>query len=286
MDLTIKVRLITFISILFISSSLLHSQNADTANHIFSGFQAHYGFIIPHSDAVQEVSHTKPYGLEININRLNTSYDSWKVFNTYWVSGLQAGYFTFQNPIIIGEAFMISVYAEPIISYGKRYLISLKGGGGLSYHTVIYDANENPLNKFFSTKLSFPIYLGLRYSYKVSQNIFLNITGNYNHISNGGIKHPNYGMNFPTVSVGFQYYHKTIPVMNKGYLNRVEVEKPGISVLFQALAGYKVNDKTDVFPEKRAFVSGFSFRMSKQLKSYYQLNGKFARIEPILNTLY
>ena len=267
------MRLATFISILFISGSVLFSQKADTAMFIFSGSQVHYGFIIPHSDAIEEVSHTKPYGFEVNINRINTSYESWKIFNTYWISGLQAGYFNFQNPEVVGGNFMISVFAEPIVSFGRRYIFSLRGGTGLSYHTVIFNANENPLNKFFSTRLNFPLFLGFRYSYKVNQNIFLNITGNYNHISNGGIKHPNYGMNFPTASVGFQYYHKSIPVLSKGYLNRVEVVKPGISIQFQALSGYKVIDKTDIFPEKGAFVSGFNIRVAKQLKTYYQING-------------
>jgi hypothetical protein len=80
-------------------------------------------------------------------------------------------------------------------------------------------------------------------------------------------------MNFPTASIGLQYYHEPIPVMRKRYLKSVEIKKPGISVLFQTLWGYKVIDKTDVFPEKGASVLGFDIRIAKQLKTYYQLNG-------------
>jgi hypothetical protein len=32
------------------------------------------------------------------------------------------------------------------------------------------------------------------------------MSAQYNHISNGGIKEPNKGLNYPTVAGGFHYY--------------------------------------------------------------------------------
>jgi hypothetical protein len=94
-------------------------------------------------------------GFEINLNRLNTSFNSWKVFNTFWFSGIQAGYFGFQDPEVLGGAFILTGYAEPVLSHGKKYLFTLRGGAGFSYHTKIHDYEDNPSNQFFALIFNF-----------------------------------------------------------------------------------------------------------------------------------
>ena len=257
--------------ILFGCCSPSWSQETDTTIHFFEGFNAHYGFIIPHAGEIEAVSKTDPYGFDLNLNRLNTSYESWKVFNTFWISGVQAGYFNYQDPGRLGSVFVLTAYAEPVISHGRNYLFSLRGGAGFSYHTRIFDSIENPLNKFFGTRFSFPLYLSARFSYRISENIYVNLSGNYNHISNGGIKQPNFGMNFPTVSLGILYFQNSMPALNRNYTNDIVV-RPGWSFLIQVHTGYKVVDRTDVFPEKGSIALGLHVRALKQLSRYYALN--------------
>lgn len=259
------------IAFLCLSVSVL-AQSADTASLFFTGLQAHYGFIIPHSAVIEPVSHTNPIGFGFSLNRLNTSFERWKVFNAYWISGIEAGYFSFQNPGVLGGAFVLTGYAEPILSHGKRHIISLKTGAGLSYHTEIYDAMENPANQFFCTRISFPLYLSARFKYRLSAKTFIVLSGNYNHISNGGMKQPNYGMNFPTLSLGLESYRYPIHELGRKYTADMSETKKGFYFIFEALSAYKVVDATDLYPEKGTLSIGFHARAARQIGRFYSLN--------------
>jgi hypothetical protein len=75
----------------------------------------------------------------------------------------------------------------------------------LTYLNRVYDCKENPSNLFYSSPLSYMLMVSLNANYEVHKNWRINSSLNYNHISNGGMKQPNLGMNFPTLSVGLDY---------------------------------------------------------------------------------
>lgn len=246
-------------------------QGSGSTVHYSVGINAHYGHIIKHSLKLDDAVLTNPYGLDLNLNRLSTSYDNWKVFNTFWMSGLQAGYFNYRDPERLGGAFFLTAFAEPVLGFGRKYLFTLRAGAGISFHTRLYDSIENPMNRFFSTRVSFPVYLSARISYKLNSNTFINLSGNYNHISNGGVKQPNLGMNFPTLSLGLLAYKKPLPELHRNYTNDIAI-KPGFTFLGQLLTGYRVVEGTEAYPSKGTFALGFHIRVSKQLSRYYALN--------------
>lgn len=232
----------------------------------FIGAQAHYGFIIAHTAVLEPVSHTRPYGVELTFNWLKTSFESWRVFHAYNNSGIQLAYYNYQNPEIVGSSYALTAFTEPIISKGNRFKFSVRGGGGISWQTKLYDYESNTLNRFFSTRISFPLHLSARLRYGVSDNTFLTLSANYNHISNGAMRLPNMGMNFPTASAGIEFFPKSFPLLNHGY---VPERNPGITnryLLFQAISGYKV-----VYGEP-CWSWGFSSRYVHQLRSFYALN--------------
>ena len=43
----------------------------------------------------------------------------------------------------------------------------------------------------------------------------LTASGNYNHISNGGLKQPNKGINYPTLALGLDYIPNPILIQNR-----------------------------------------------------------------------
>jgi len=268
-----------FILIFFLSLSLCPVY-ADTIPYTSTGFRAHYGFIIPHSRAIEEVSHTNPYGFEISINRLQTSYSRWQVFNSYWFSGVQAGYFNYQYPEVLGSVFDLTVYAEPVLKYGPDYFFTVRGGMGLSYHTRFYDKDENPLNQFFSTSLNFPLFVELRFKYRVAGRTYMTLSGCYNHISNGGFKQPNKGMNFPTVAIGLENFNKIATSLDHSYSSEAYLTGRIISFSVQALTALKILEETDIYPEEPVLVYGVSGRFARQAKTWYSLN---AGIEMIVD---
>ncbi|HOO99482.1 MAG TPA: acyloxyacyl hydrolase [Bacteroidales bacterium] len=260
------------ILILFIFNVLSLNGTPDTIPAKYIGARINYGFIIPHSAAIEAISHTKPYGFEISYNTLHTSFTKWKVFNAYWNSGFQAGYFNYQNPEVTGSAYLFTLFSEPVMAFSNRFQLTIRTGAGLSYHTKIYDETDNPTNFFFGSRLNFPLYVAMRLKYRVGEKTFLTLAGNYNHISNGGFKQPNKGMNFPTLSAGAEYFPEGIPRLERKYFSHNRMPAKGLSCIVQFLATARVLEKTDELPEKRVIAYGFHSRIAKQLTSFYALN--------------
>lgn len=255
---------------LFAQSDII--AKTDTIPHLLTGLQFHYGFIIPHSESIRNVSYTNPYGIELSRRNFRTSFKDWQVFNAYWISGVEVSYFNFQNPEILGYAFAVSAFAEPVISHRKRFFFTIKGGGGLSYHSLIYDPVDNPLNMFFSSKISFPIYVSIRFKYRIGDKTFLTLSGSYNHISNGGYKQPNKGMNFPTLAIGLEHSKKMPPVLDDKYSLYPKIQRPGISLQIQALTTLRIIGQEGGHPQKTCFVYGLSTRLSVQFGPIYSIN--------------
>ncbi|MGQ9621473.1 MAG: acyloxyacyl hydrolase, partial [Bacteroidales bacterium] len=254
--------------IIFFVSGLLSEAQTDSIKHIFAGLHAHYGFIIPHSIIIEPVSYSNPYGILFDIGSLSRSYNRWKVFNSWWTAGIQTGYFSFDNHDTLGGAFMLTGFAEPVLARGKRFIMVVRGGGGVSYHTRIYNEFSNPSNQFFCTRISFPVYLALRFKYSIFKGTYLTFSGFYNHISNGGVKQPNYGMNYPTVSFGIEYYKPELS-LERIYISDTRVKEKGVNVIAGILAAYKVVDRTEIYPEKGTISYGLYIRGLKLLRSWY-----------------
>lgn len=232
----------------------------------FIGAQAHYGFIIAHTAVIEPVSHTKPYGAELSFNWLKTSFESWKVFHAYNNSGFQLAYYNYQNPEIVGSSYALTAFTEPIISKGNRFMFSVRGGGGISWQTKLYDYEFNTLNRFFSTGISFPLHLSARLKYGLTDNTFLTLSANYNHISNGAMRLPNMGMNFPTASAGIEVFPKPFPSLDHGYVPGGKTRVTKRYILLQGITGYKI-----VYGEP-CWSWGVSSRYVYQFRSFYALN--------------
>jgi hypothetical protein len=256
---------------LLILCQLPSKVKADSLSVIYAGIQTHYGFIIPHSKSIEKVSNTNPFGFELSFNKFHNSFKDLHVFGTYWISGIKTGYFNFQNSPLLGSALTLTFFAEPFISFGEKYIVTIQGGAGFSYHNKIYDPTGNPENLFFSTKISFPLYVQARIKYKLYDKSFLTLSGCYNHISNGGMKLPNKGMNFPTLAVGLEYFCKPFPEIQKFSSPPFEPKK-GISLTMQVLTSVKVLNESAGYPEQAYFIYGLHSRISKQLGHIYAIN--------------
>ncbi|NJL14537.1 MAG: acyloxyacyl hydrolase [Microscillaceae bacterium] len=169
------------------------------------GLRGHYGFIIPHTEAIRDVSFSHPRGLELEVAWHLIGEKSWKNFATYPRVGAVLGFVDFDNPSVLGQSFHLSAFFEPFVAVRQRFNFSFRMGAGLAYLNQVYDAKTNPRNQFYSTPLSFILTANLMLNYRLSPALGLRLGGFYNHISNGGIQQPNKGINFPTLSLGLEY---------------------------------------------------------------------------------
>ncbi|MFD2203148.1 acyloxyacyl hydrolase [Shivajiella indica] len=186
------------------------------------GLEGSYGFIIPHSRELKPLSQTNPLGINLHYQNLNSSLKNWKNCNCFHYMGLQISYHNFGNPEVLGSATSLTGTFEPIIWQKNKWTFSLLSGLGLSYLNRIYDEVSNPENVFFSSHLSFLIYLTPKIEYSLTQDWGLNASISYNHISNGGQSQPNKGINYPMGSLGLVRYfqRKIFPIYEKDKISR------------------------------------------------------------------
>ncbi|MDZ7742557.1 MAG: acyloxyacyl hydrolase [Bacteroidota bacterium] len=211
MHLVFQMRKFILTAILFIIcvSACHGSRKADSSRVPASiGVKAHYGFVIIHSRHLRPISDSYPFGIEANImwhyNR-ERSYNKCLCFPRI---GLSLSYWNFDNPRVLGHGLNMLFLLEPFFGINRKLSFSFRAGMGLSYGSKPYHSENNPDNMSYSTYISFPLAIAATLNYKINSRWLLNLSANYNHISNGGIKEPNKGINYPTVSAGVDYYFR------------------------------------------------------------------------------
>ena len=177
------------------------------------------GFIIPHSSDLKQFSDHRPMGFLISWQTMNTKKDFWDACNCFHYLGVRFSCFDFDDNDVLGQAFTLSGTFEPVLWQNARWSVNLNSGLGITYLTRTYDPETNPENNFFSSHISFLLFVSPSFEYKISEKWSAHLSFNYNHISNGGQKKPNKGMNFPQVGAGVSYHFNQLPLpeypMNK-----------------------------------------------------------------------
>jgi hypothetical protein len=169
-----------------------------------------YGFIIPHASDLLAVSQSNPVGINLSYDRIGLLKKSWDICNCFHYLGVNLSHHNFGNPEVLGSATSLAGTFEPILWTYRKLQLGLKSGFGVSYLSKVYEEETNPSNTFFSSPVSFLLAVSPRFHWQMHENLALNFSFHYNHISNGGQKQPNRGMNFPTLGVGVNYTPKPI----------------------------------------------------------------------------
>jgi hypothetical protein len=185
--------------------ALASGSNDSTRAAINIGLTGHTGFILPHSQEIREISNSNPWGIEADVSLHFTNERAWRYLQVYPRLGAALAYYNFDNPEILGNAYTLLLYAEPFLSAHRRFSISFRFGAGLAYMDNIYHPETNPDNLFYSTAISFPLEISLLGNYRLSERWMLRAGGTYKHISNGGLRQPNKGINFPSATLGLNY---------------------------------------------------------------------------------
>lgn len=196
----------SIILVFFILFSSFVCGQESSRNPVSLSLKPQYGFILPHSSKVEHLTHTNPFGVEMEYAWLMLKDKDWQQCNCYSKMGFSFLYINYANPDIVGSSYNLIGFAEPFLIRSTKFLFSARMGVGITFLDKIYDEQENPENQFFSTYLSFIAHIDLNAYFKLTEKLNFLIFAKYCHISNGGVKDPNYGMNFPTFGVGLNYY--------------------------------------------------------------------------------
>ena len=231
----------------------------DKNNALIFGIKSHYGFIIAHHRELKNISQTNPWGIEAEIAWQLMKDKHWQYCYCYPKVGFSYMFINFDNPTVLGNSNALYAFVEPVINADQNWGTYLRFGLGPTYLNRTYDSISNPDNVFYSSSISFIALLGFGIQHRVGDNINLRLTGNFNHISNAGIKNPNRGINFPTLNFAFDYYLRPKPYLQHIKNDSIDLTPRDIWIDFEFFA----TGKADTKGEKRFFVYGFNAAVHK-----------------------
>lgn len=190
-------------------SSYLFGQDGSDAPSIYIKPFVGLGQVLIHSEDLRPVgdSYPKALGLELGWHRVSKA--SWEACLCYPKTGISITYWDFDSPTVLGQGLTGLFFLEPVFGAQNKLSFSIRGAFGLSYQNKPYDDEQNPDNFSYSTRLAFPLQVGIAANYRIGSDWIVDAGMRYNHISNGGLKQPNKGINWPTLSLGVSKYFDT-----------------------------------------------------------------------------
>ncbi len=233
------------------------------------GLGVQHGFIFAHSEEVQNTKGANPTGIEAIFGWQRNDSAAFALCHCYPRQGVLLAYYDYDVGLL-GKSGTAAYFLEPTYRIGNRVLFSFKGAAGASYLSNPYDSINNPGNQSYSTRMSFYLLVGVGAWVQLSEQWWLNPTLNYQHISNGGSREPNKGINWPTAGIAVSYqpdfrplYTGTRPTEKywKHYPTRYDV-----SLLGTVRKGY--NEAGD---RKRYAVGGLAVQAGRQVGSVHML---------------
>ncbi len=230
-----------------------------------------YGFIIPHSKEIINVSNSNPLGFEATFGWHLPATASGILSRR----GFKISMVDFNYPTVLGYSINSACFAEPLWGLHRRLSFSFPIEFGLSYNSKVYDRIKNPTNLFFSLPINFYLSAGARINWRVGSNFLIQFGGLYQHISNGGVKQPNKGMNFPMASLGILYYLEK-PSWEKPALTSIGTNNRGLTMNFLLFGSIK----TIAMPDEKTFIRGYQYTLVKHIN---QIHGLVAGLEGVWN---
>ncbi|MBK6263692.1 acyloxyacyl hydrolase [Marivirga sp. S37H4] len=244
--------------------------NTTKQEPLFSvGLGVQHGFIFAHSEDVQNTSGARPTGIEALLSWQRNDSATYALCHCYPRQGLLLTYYDYDVGLL-GKSGTAAYFLEPTFRISKRVLFSLKGAAGLSYLNNPYDSISNPGNQSYSTHLSIYLLVGVGVWVQLSEQWWLNPGINYQHISNGGMRQPNKGINWPTAGIALSYQ----PISRPWYTGARTTEKYwrkyspryDIAILGAMSRGYNVAGN-----RKRYLAGGLALQAGRQVGSLSML---------------
>jgi hypothetical protein len=244
-------------------SGILQAQQ-DTTNYRVTvvGMRMHGSRVLIHSRAITNLRHTFPIGYEADWSRQTVSRKAWDFCRCSPRLGIAGTFWDYDFPQVLGYGMAAVAYIEPHYIPHRKLGLSPRLGMGVSYLSQPFDSITNPGNQAYSMYLSFPLMVSFGMHYRFGSHWNVRLAANFNHVSNGGIREPNKGLNYPSASLSLDYAF--LPVNIPDFGERGVRAKPAKKGRFAfAYASAVSNDRPG--GEKQFYISGLSANYSRYL---------------------
>jgi hypothetical protein len=171
------------------------------------GLQANYGFVFAHSNDVENTANSFPRGLTATFNWQRTDKQILDQYNCFPRQSILLAFYDFDNSIL-GRGVNLAYSLEPHFMMNRNLSFYPKVSIGAAILSNPSDPIKNPTNKSYSLPISAYLALGIGTRWQFDRRWAINLTVEYQHVSNGGLREPNLGINWPTAGLGIEYSPK------------------------------------------------------------------------------
>lgn len=163
------------------------------------------GTILVHSGNVENTRGARPKGLQIDYAWQRTDSQAYRKFFGLPTQGVSFIAYNFDNHVL-GHGYNLIYFIEPEIRFSAYTGVSFRAAIGASYLTNPHRPASNPDNNSYSTHLIGYLGLSVQPYVQISRAVQMSLGASYRHVSNGGIKLPNKGVNWVTAEISAYYY--------------------------------------------------------------------------------
>ena len=188
-------------------------QNPETKSHTFITARYHYGIVVPHHTSMAYLIEDFSQGFELTYGKSTYGKDNWEKYFNYPEIGFGFYYGTFGNKDIYGDGYALFPYVNFNIYRTHRFDAHYKVSLGIGYATKPFRIDNNIYNSVFGSHLNAYVGFGLMLDYRIINKLSLSAAMSLNHMSNGGIKKPNNGINTATISIGTKYHFNDATIL-------------------------------------------------------------------------
>lgn len=233
------------------------------------GLGVQHGFIFAHTQEVQNTQGARPTGIEAIAGWQRNDAAALSLCRCYPRQGVLLAYYDYDVDLL-GKSLSAAYFLEPTYQISNRVFFSFKGAAGFSYLSNPFDSISNPTNQSYSNHVSFYLLFGVGLWVQLSDHWSLNPSINYQHVSNGGTRQPNKGINWPTAGIAVSYqpvfrpWHIAAPTQKQSW--RDFSNQYAIALLSTVRRGYDEEGERE-----RYLVSGLAFQAGRQISNLSML---------------
>lgn len=180
------------------------AQSDSTRSQIAYSVSSSFGNVIANADELENNTMSQANGFAVAVHWQKTDAATYNLFACYPRHSLSLTYQQFENKAL-GGGFILNYSLSPYFVMSNRISLYPSISVGLSALSNPYSRNLNPNNKLYSLPVSAFLALGGGVRWQLTKQLAAQTAVAFNHVSNGGWKDPNNGVNWPVISVGVEY---------------------------------------------------------------------------------
>ena len=201
-----------YLYIFIFLSGVVLAQEADTIKKSSLSYSvgAEYGMVLPTNVHLKNYDRLDYTGYSGQILKQTSGKKEWEKLYNYPQYGVGFFAYDFLDNKQMGSPFAFyGIYNAKIKQWGKlKWNHSINFG--ISFNSTPFSNEKEYINTSVSTKTNMFISLGTGLYYEIGKHFDLGLNLKFNHLSNGGVKMPNKGLNSFAPQLSLVYYPERV----------------------------------------------------------------------------